>query len=85
MATSITPPAYINRQQVSRNKLSYCRSVLESTSQKFSTMAFGKFLFSLLVAVMVAFASANEFHHPEVTDLKGADFTEKVCSVLQCS
>eukprot|EP00892_Ulva_mutabilis_P006864 jgi/Ulvmu1/454/UM001_0461.1 len=41
-------------------------------------MAFGKSLFALLVAVMVAFASANEFHHPDVADLKGSEFTEKV-------
>lgn len=47
-------------------------------------MAFGKSLFALLVAVMVAFASANEFHHPDVVDLKGADFTEKVCCCTLC-
>lgn len=41
-------------------------------------MAFNKSLFSMLVAVMVAFASANEFHHPDVADLKGSEFTEKV-------
>lgn len=44
-------------------------------------MAFGKSLFALLVAVMVAFASANEFHHPEVSDLKGSEFTEKVSRI----